>query len=59
MRAEKLSRILVMRGLDPRIHAAVPSMWRFRMDRRVKPGGDEKGNMARIERSEIDWFLAG
>jgi hypothetical protein len=33
----------VMRGLDPRIHAANPQVWRFTMDCRVKPGNDEKG----------------
>jgi len=38
-----------MRGLDPRIHAAVPSARQFSMDRRVKPGGDEAGDAARID----------
>jgi hypothetical protein len=31
----------VMRGLDPRIHAANPRMRRFSMEARVKPGNDE------------------
>jgi hypothetical protein len=31
-----------MRGLDPRIHAANPQVWRFTMDCRVKPGNDKK-----------------
>ena len=37
-----------MRGLDSRIHAAVLSVRQFRMDRRVKPGGDERRGKARV-----------
>jgi hypothetical protein len=32
---------VVMRGLDPRIHAPWPSMLGFSMDCRVKPGNDD------------------
>ncbi|MGA8295336.1 MAG: hypothetical protein WB820_23190, partial [Rhodoplanes sp.] len=33
---------VVMRGLDPRIHAAAPYVRLFRMARRVKPGVTKK-----------------
>jgi hypothetical protein len=43
-----------MRGLDPRIHTALPRLRGFSMDRRVKPGGDEdgrNGSVATLQRS--------
>jgi len=39
----------VMRGIDPRIHAAVPRTWLLRMDCRVKLGSDEEDIAAREE----------
>jgi hypothetical protein len=32
--------------LDPAIHAASPNVKRVSMDRRVKPGGDETGELS-------------
>ena len=41
-----------MRGLDLRILAAAPRKRLFRMDRRVKPGGDEENQ--EIEMYSLD-----